>query len=53
MTVYRIVKIPVALADIIDTKLVRSASYSSRTEYVKECIRNDLRERGILEEWNQ
>lgn len=48
MTKYRTVKIPVALADIIDDKLIDSGKYSSRAEYIKERIRNDLRNRGLL-----
>lgn len=47
MTEYRNIKIPVPLADIIDS-LVEGGKYSSRAEYVKEVVRNDLRERGLL-----
>ena len=47
MTDYVTVKIPVALAGVIDD-LVKSEEYSSRAEYVKEAIRNDLRKRGLL-----
>ena len=48
MTEYRNIKIPVSLADIIDN-LVKSEEYSSRAEYVKEVIRNDLRKRGLMQ----
>jgi len=41
------VSIPVGLAGIID-RLVESQKYSSRAEYVKEAIRNDLRRGGLL-----
>ena len=47
MTEYRSIKIPVPLADIIDG-LIQGGEYSSRAEYVKEAIRNDLRKRGLL-----
>ncbi len=47
MTEYRNIKIPVPLADIIDG-LIQGGEYSSRAEYVKEAIRNDLRKRGLL-----
>jgi len=47
MTEFRIIKIPVPLADIIDN-LIESGGYSSRAEYVKETIRYDLRKRGLL-----
>lgn len=47
MTDWKVVKIPAPLADIID-RLVDSGRYSSRAEYVRETIRNDLRERDIL-----
>ena len=46
MTKYANVKIPAPLADVIDS-LVKSGRYSSRAEYVKEAIRNDLRARGL------
>ena len=45
MVEYVNIKIPVALAGVIDD-LVKSEEYSSRAEYVKEVIRNDLRKRG-------
>ena len=48
MTEYVTIRIPVALAGFIDD-LVKSEQYSSRAEYTKEVIRNDLRERGLLE----
>lgn len=48
MTEWRSIKIPVPLADIIDN-LVKSGEYSSRAEYVKEALRNDLRERGLMQ----
>jgi len=47
MNGYKIIKIPERLAGVIDT-LVKSQEYSSRAEYVKETIRNDLRSRGLL-----
>lgn len=47
MVEYVNIKIPVALAGVIDD-LVKSEEYSSRAEYVKEAIRNDLRKRGLL-----
>ena len=47
MTKYVTVKIPVPLADVIDG-LIQGGQYSSRAEYVKEAIRNDLRKRGLL-----
>ena len=47
MTVYKTVKIPDFLTDLIDG-LVESEEYSSRAEYVKEVVRRDLRERGLL-----
>ena len=47
MTEYVTIKIPVPLADVIDD-LIQGGEYSSRAEYVKEVIRNDLRKRGLL-----
>ena len=47
MNGYKTVKIPVFLADLID-ELAKSGEYSSRAEYVKEVVRRDLRERGLL-----
>ena len=47
MTEYKSIKIPVPLADVIDG-LIQGGEYSSRAEYVKEAIRNDLRKRGLL-----
>lgn len=47
MTEYKSIKIPVPLADVIDD-LIQSGEYSSRAEYVKEVVRNDLRKRGLL-----
>jgi Arc/MetJ-type ribon-helix-helix transcriptional regulator len=44
---YKTVKIPSLLADLIDG-LVENGEYSSRTEFVKEVIRRELRERGLL-----
>jgi len=46
MTEYRAISLPLALIESID-RLVKSGKYSSRAEYVKEAIRNDLRERGL------
>ncbi len=48
MTEYKGVKIPAELAEIIDVKLVKESGYTSRADYIKECIRNDLRKRGLL-----
>lgn len=47
MTEYVSIKIPVPLADILDS-LVKGGEYSSRADYVKELIRRDQRERGLL-----
>ena len=47
MTEYKSIKIPAPLADVIDG-LIKGGEYSSRAEYVKEAIRNDLRKRGLL-----
>ncbi len=47
MTEYRTIKLPAALMDIVDG-LISSGKYSSRADYVKELIRNDLRARGLL-----
>lgn len=48
MNAYRNIKIPVPLTDIIDD-LIKGGEYSSRAEYVKEVIRNDLRKRGLMQ----
>ena len=48
MTLYRTIKIPAQLAEVIDT-LLKKENYSSRAEYVKELIRRYLRGRGLLE----
>jgi len=47
MTKWKSIKIQDFLADLIDG-LVERGEYSSRAEYVKETIRNDLRKRGLL-----
>jgi len=48
MVGYSTVKLPAALIAVVD-EIVKSGQYSSRAEYVKELIRNDLRQRGLLQ----
>lgn len=48
VTEYKSIKIPVSLTDIVD-KLVESEEFSSRAEYMKMLIRNDLRKRGLMQ----